>query len=345
VPGNVEKKLLAKLHSAAKTCKETPGQARLNCSSAEKNALVSSFNRGQHSRIKALPTFTHALTSSDPKLQALAAAVLYAAFRVHLGPDVKAGSVSPDEALALLKATLALPSTAAMQAMPATTHAMMLSGQSTALSQALTEDKSLQMRTMAYRFLMVYGRLSAFSWVQELAKAKQAGIVLAALESPKNMRQWTEEEQRAICPWAEPFLDDPRLPVAGNATAILANCTGASLDLLLGGVEKSVKGKDYSFVQATALREMCRKGTAAGAPRATEAQCRRARQLQEAAVKNSKLSGRVRALTLSALGSRWPDQQTLALAKRLTADAAPELKQAAKRVESRVASQLEKNSK
>jgi len=65
VPANVDLKLLEKLKEIAKTCEASAGRDRINCSSAEKNSLVSSFNRGERSRVKALPTFTHILSSSD----------------------------------------------------------------------------------------------------------------------------------------------------------------------------------------------------------------------------------------------------------------------------------------
>jgi len=170
VPANVDVKLLETLKEVAKSCEESASHGRIDCNSAAKNALVSSFNRGQRSRVKALPTFTHVLASSDKKLQGLGAAVLYAAFRVTLGPEAKPGSVSPEDARALLGAVSALPETTSMSAMPALTHAMMLSGQGPLLFKGLTADKPLQVRTMAYRFVMVYGRMTMFDQIKELAK-------------------------------------------------------------------------------------------------------------------------------------------------------------------------------
>lgn len=336
IPANVDGELLAALTEAAKGCNETPGQSRLDCSSAEKNALVASFNRGERSRVKALPTFTYVLSATDPRLRGLGAAVLYGAFRVNLGTDAKPGSVAAKDASALMKAALGLPDAIAMQAAPAVTHAMMLSGQAPALFAALKPETSLQVRSMAFRFLMVYGRLAAFDKVKQLAKDPEAAIALAALESPKNMQDWTAEEQQAICPWAESFLDDPRSPVVGNAIALLSNCGGAQLDLLLNRVDRSIGEKQYSFVHASALREMCRESRTRGGRGASEAQCTRARALEEKAVQNTQLPARVRALTLNGLGSRWPDAKTAKLVKKLKLDAAPEVKQAAEKLETRL---------
>lgn len=332
---NVDAKLLELLQAASKSCEETAANVRPNCNSPEKNALVSSFNRGERSRVKALPTFAHTLASGDPNLQGLAAGVLYAAFRTNLGPEGKPGSVAPDDARALMKAALALPDALAMPAMPAVTHAMMLTRQGPALLEALTPEKAVQVRSMAYRFLMVYGRLAVFDQIKALAKDPESAIVLAALESPRNMQSWSAEEQAVICPWAESFIDDPRSPVAGNAMALLSNCSGPQLDRLIERIEKSVTDKHYSFVHATALREMCREGRLTGSG-ASDEQCQRARALAEKVVKNTQMPGRVRALTLNGLGSRWPDKQMQKLVKQLKLDAAPEVKQAAERLERRI---------
>lgn len=342
VPANVDVKLLETLKEVAKSCEESASHARIECNGAAKTALVSSFNRDQRSRVKALPTFTHVLASSDKKLQALGAAVLYAAFRVTLGPEAKPGSVSPDDARALLGAVSALPETISMSATPALTHAMMLSGQGPLLFKGLTADKPLQVRTMAYRFVMVYGRMTMFDQIKELAKDKEQGIVLAALESPRNMQNWSAEEQDAVCPWAMSFLDDQRPPVASNATALLSSCGGTHLDELLKRVEQAVVDKRYSFVHATSLREMCRGTTARSGRGASEDQCKRARVIQEKAVQSTQLPARVRALTLNGLGSRWPDKQTLQIVKKLKLDAAPEVKQSAERLEKRIEDQLKR---
>ena len=343
VPANVDGKLLELLTAAAKSCEATAAeQVRPNCNSPEKNALVSSFNRAERSRVKALPTFAYTLASSDANLQGLTASVMYAALRVNLGTDAKPGSVKPEDARSLMKAALALPEALSMSCMPAVTHAMMLSGQGPALFEALTNDKALQVRSMAYRFVMVYGRLTVLDQVKTLAKDPEAGIVLAALESPRNMQKWTEADQAALCPWAETFLDDSRSAVAGNAMAVMSSCGGAHLDKLLDRIEKSLADKQYSFVHATALREMCRESKLVGPEGATEAQCKRARAIEEKVVKNTQVPGRVRALTLNGMGSRWPDKQTQQLVKQLKTDAAPEVKAAAERLEPRIEDQMKR---
>ena len=341
VPANVDLKLVELLEAASKSCEETPVQGRPNCNSPEKNALVAAFNRGERDRVKALPTFAHVFSSSNEQLQGLAAGILYAAFRVNLGQEAKPGSLSPQDARALMDAVMPLPEAIAMPAMPAVTHAMMLTKQGPKLFEALNKDKALQVRSMAYRFLMVYGRLAAFDQVKALAKDPESAIVLAALESPRNMQHWSSEEQGTLCPWAETFLGDARPPVAGAALALLSSCTGPQLDRLLELTEKAVADKRYSFVHATALREMCREDRLWTGRGASEEQCKRARVVGEKVVQST-LPPRVRALALNGLGSRWPDKQTLKLVKQLKRDAAPEVKLAAERLETRIEAQLER---
>lgn len=329
VNANLDSSLLTELREAAVDCQEVEKQQRINCSGAKKNTLVLAFNRGDRKRIESLPTFAAALADKDKKVQAVASAVLYGAFRLGLGKEATVGSVKAEEAKALLTAALNLPASSAMQAIPAATHAAMLSGQKDVLFSKLGKDTPLQVRTMAYRYLMVYGRLSVFEDVKASGQDPSAAVVLAAIESPRNMKDWTSEEQDAICPWAAGFLDDKRAPVAGNATAVLSHCTGAHLDALLDRIDQILKAGTFSFIHSTALRDMCRKSTPASGGSGSDAQCERVRKLQESVVNSDKLQARVRAMTLTSLAHRWPDKQTMTLAKKYEKSKEVELQKAA----------------
>lgn len=317
LPADVDEDLLSALKEAAKTCTVATARQRITCNGGDKNALVLSFNKGERDRKKALPTFVHALQSKDEKLQALAAVVLYASFRTGLGPEAKKGTVKPATASALLDAALALPDSMAMQVIPAATHASTLAGKTDELTKALTQDVSIQVRTMAYRYLMVYGRLKAFETIRQLGSDPGAAVVLAAIESPRNMRDWTVEEQEAICPWAAGFLEDSRAPVAGNAMAVVSNCTGKELDQLLDRMDKTLKDKQFSFIHATALRDVCGSARERRESGATDEQCERVRRVQEKVVKDDDIQGRVRAMCLSSLAYTWPDEKSLKIARSL----------------------------
>ncbi len=317
LPENVDKALLEELRSASAGCERSQARQRTTCSGGEKNALVLSFNKGERERLSALPTLVFALDSKDEKLQALAAAVLYASYRTSLGPGAGQEKVDPEMAKSLLERTMSLPEPLAVQVIPAATHVATLAGQTKELATALKEDVSVQLRTMAYRYLMVYGRLEAFQTIRELGANAGTAVVLAAIESPRNMRDWTTAEQESICPWAVQFLEDSRSPVAGNAMAVVSNCTGKELDRLLERIERTLKDKQFSFIHSTALRDVCGPASKRRERAATEAQCSTVRRLQEKAARSSDVKGRVRAMVLSSLASAWPDAKTLALARSL----------------------------
>lgn len=345
LPPNVDPSLLEALKTAALGCKVAEGQARIDCQGGDKNALVLSFNREQRKRVSSLPTFAYALTLPDENIKALAAAILYASFRTDLGADAKQGAVTSQVAQDLLQATLSLPDSAAMQAIPAATHAVMLSNQNQLLYDALEKDVPIQVKTMSYRYMMVYGRLPTFEKIREFGKDPGAAIVLSAIESPRNMPDWTKEEQEAICPWARTLLDDARPPVAGNAAAVLSNCAGEDLDMLLDRIAKVLKEKQFTFLHATALRDICGEAKKSRPEGASDAQCGRVRKLQADAARSKDLEGRVRAMTLSTLAHTWPDQQSLDIAKKLAADANAEVARAAQQIVTRLSSQLEATKK
>lgn len=345
LPPGVDASLFEELQSAAKGCKEIEGQARYNCNGGEKNAIVLAFNRGDRKRIDALPTFGHALSSEDPKLKTLAASVLYAAFRTSLGPEAKEGALSKETAHELFTVALQLPDALGAHTIPAATHAMMLTGQHDRFFQELEQSASIQVKTMAYRNVMVYGRLKAFEKVQALSRDPGTAIVLAAVESPRNMQNWSEEERALICPWAEPFLKDARPAVAGNAASVLSHCTGKHLDALLNHVDKLLKEHQFSFVHASALRSLCKTRDKGASEVASKAQCDRVRKLEETACLDEKLQPRVRAMTLSALAYVWPDKKTFELAKKLSTTPTAEVAASAAQIVTRLTPQLETSKK
>ncbi len=104
---------------------------------------------------------------------------------------------------------------------------------------------------------MTHGRLKVFGKVRELAKEPNLSVVLAALESPRNMFAWTAEEQAAICPWAAGMLDDARPPVAAKAAAVLGSCSGEYVDQLLASGEKALADGRSTATELTSYRDLC----------------------------------------------------------------------------------------
>lgn len=330
LPPGVDRALLSELEAAAAECEAK--EARVTCAGGKKSALVLAFNRGTRDRAGAIATFAYALGKKEPRLTALCSSVLYAAFRTGFGRDVSKLRVAEEDARSLLDSALSLEPTTAMQAIPAAVHAMNLSGQYAELDKRLTSQIPVQVVTMAHRYLMVYGRLQAFARVQEASRAPGTALVLSAIESPRNMTDWSDEERAAICPWAETFLEDERPAVVGNSLAVLSHCRGETLDVLLTRIEKTLRDKQFSFIHSTALRDACGPDAEQTATPAAPAQCGKVRELQERAARSKDIEPRVRAMTLANCAYDHPDKKSLALAKGLADDPAPEVSRAAEQV-------------
>jgi hypothetical protein len=334
-PG-VDAALLGELTNLTKTCKIDEKAGSVDCPQNEQRKLTSDFVSNQRSRPKAVATFAAALGDPNVQLRAMAANVLHGAFRSPWGPDAKAGSVSADDAKALLDAALALPKAEARQAMPAAVHASMLAGTAPALYEALDKSKESDLAPIAYRYLMTHGRLDAFPKVQELVKNTNTGIALAALESPRNMLNWTTAEQAAICPWAEPFLGDQRPAIAAKAGTVLSGCSGEFIDKLLDNGEAAVKAKTFTGSQLTAFRDLCAPRANKQQEGASEQQCARTRKLLEGVVENKALDEATRVTALSALSYQWPDDKALKLAQKLAKGPDKNLAEQAKRTAERL---------
>ncbi|HEY8943119.1 MAG TPA: hypothetical protein VIM73_02605 [Polyangiaceae bacterium] len=314
--GNAEPGLLGELVALANTCKVTVESGTVNCPKGEHRKLINRFASNQQDRVKAVGTFASGLTHEDPKVRVVSANVLYGAFRGAWG-EAKAGSVTPADADALIAATFQLPKPQARQAIPAAVHAAELSGRSAALEAALAKAPEAEYKTLATRYLMTHGRMSAFPKVQELAKSQNPAEVLAALESPRNMPAWTPEEQNAICPWASEFLGDNRPSVASRAASLLGNCGGEFVDKLLEKGEAALKEGKFANADVAGYRELCGPRRRSSGGGASEEQCSRARKLLEKVVEAKALEVQTRNTALTTLAYQWPDDETLKLAKKL----------------------------
>jgi hypothetical protein len=343
LPKTVDPALLSELKRAAEECKQGPN--RIVCPGKSKNAITSEFNRGKRSKTTALPTFSYALSLGDEKLSTLAAAVLYGAYRLGLGTNQQPEpSTRPSKQTAreLLGGVLSLAPQASMQAIPAAVHAMWLTNQGDSLREALQTDLPIQVRTMALRYLMVYGRLNVFPEIERAAIEPRTAIVLAAVESPRNMRQWSEEERAKICPWLRGFLDDERDAVVGSALAGLSQCDTEDIDALLDQASQAASGGQFSFVHSTALRNLCGRTGQSRGSLANSEQCKEVRKLQEQVARNNELQARVRAMNLSNLAYDFPDEESLSLARELAKSESPEVKAAAEQSVKRIEQQLPK---
>lgn len=316
--GHTDLSLLKDLKDLTKVCQVDVNEGNVNCAQGEQRKLTSEFVANQRSRSTAVATFAEALTRGDPPTKAVAAHVLYAAFRSPWGPDVKPGSVDGEDANALLTAAVDAPKNLARQAIPAAVHAAMLANRADALYAALDKTANSDVRTNGVRYLMTHGRLAAFAKIQELAKDSNLAVVLAALDSPRNMYAWTSAEQATICPWAASMLADQRPAVAAKAASLLGSCSGTHVDLLLENGETALAAGKFNATQLTAYRDLCPPERRDQPNGPTQEQCARCRKLLARAIEAKNVDEQTRSSALIALGYQWPDDTTLKLAKRLT---------------------------
>ncbi len=318
--------LVAQLETIAKECTVEPKAGSVNCPKGQQQKLLGEFVSNKRSRVDSLDTLIAALNSSDPKIQAVAASVLHGAFRGNMGRDVQPGSVKVEQARRLVDTLPKLQKAQAREAAPAAVHAAVLAKDYAHLYEVLDKDQVLA--PAGYRYLMVHGRLETFDKVKELTNDKRGQIVLAAMDAPRNMPNWTDAERAAICPWALPLLSNENNLVASKAAGLLSQCTGEFVDALLTEGEKALADKKLSKQQISAFRDLCNpmRRRAGGA---TDEQCKRNRKLLEDAAKLDALDAGTRAMALSALAYQWPDPEALALAKTLAKSDKPEVAQAA----------------
>ncbi|HWA75154.1 MAG TPA: hypothetical protein VG937_22605 [Polyangiaceae bacterium] len=335
-PANADAELWKELSDLTQACKVDDQRGTVTCTQGEQRKLISAFSSGQRSKIKALPTFAAALSSQKPAMQTVGANLLYSALRSSFGADVKTGDVSEKDAGDLLTAALKLPKALARQALPAAVHASMLANQSEALYTALEKLEDPQLRAVAVRNFMVYGRLTAFKKVQELAKDDASHLAPAAVESPQNMLAWTAEEQAAICPWATGLLSDTRPLIAGKAASLLSSCSGEFIDKLLEAGERSLAANKFAVSEVAGYRDLCSANRRGRQSAATEQQCARSRKLLEKVTETKAVDQQARSMALNSLAYQWPDDRTVQLAKRLEKSPDAGLADAARRALQRI---------
>jgi hypothetical protein len=158
-----------------------------------------------------------------------------------------------------------------------------------------------------------------------LAQDPRSSVRLAAVEAPRNMRNWSPKDRSVICPWAESLLLDKRPMMATRAAALLSRCAGSSVDLLLAHGEQADKSGEFGRGMLPAYRDLCSGMRRRSGGGATKEQCARNRKLLEGLVANNKLDDQTRGLALSALAYQWPDGEALKLAKKHIQSKAPEL--------------------
>lgn len=343
LPANVDAELLKVLKDISTTCKVEPAEGGVTCTKGENRKLTSEFSSNTRKRPAAVATLAAALSDANPALQTVAANVLNTAFRAPWGSGAGAGSVRAADAKALLQAAVNAPKPLARQAIPGAVNAAFLAGIGDDVYAALDKADQAELAPLGYRYVMTYGRLSAFGKVQQLAKDPNPALAFAALEAPRNMYGWDEAERAAICPWALELLQDPRPNMGTRAAGLLGSCSGEFVDKLLERGEKAFKIGQFSSAELAPFRDLCSAASLRQPGAATTKQCEQNRKLLTAIVSSKKLESQTRSMALVSLAYQWPDDKTLKLAQSLRQDADKGLAERAsatiKRLEERKASQ------
>ena len=317
LPRAVDPVLHAELVGLVSRCRFELAANRVSCPGDEARALSAHYPTRRRPRVGAVQPFTAALSADDPRLQSAAAHVLYLGFRESWGPELKPGAVPALQARQFLDAVFRLPLPRARHALPAAVHAAMLGNQAEALFRALEQAGSDELRVIAYRHVLTHGRLAVLPKLRAAARHARTPGVLSALQATEHMPRWTPDEAAALCAWAAEYLPDRRPSIVSRTASVLRRCGGAHLDPLLDATEHSLKSGKLTSALLSGVRELCTSKGRSGPRPPSDAQCDRVRALLERVVQTETLGSYLRGTALLALSQAWPDERTVALARRL----------------------------
>jgi len=222
-PGpEVDRGLEQALDLVASRCSVEVETAVVQCSGVEMRELARLLVDDKQPRLDKLHTLAVSLSHSDARRRVVAANLARNVFGTSFGPEVRPGAVHAETAEALISGLRALPPAPAKRVAPVAAHAAMLAGRGEPLYAALQEQPN-EVKLEAYRALMTYGRLAAFSQIEPLAAGDQDQVT-AALASVAAMQKWTAAEQAEICPWLAALTRHDNRRVVDQAFGVLSSC-------------------------------------------------------------------------------------------------------------------------
>lgn len=333
----LNERLVEQVQAIASTCEIGVQEAVVRCAEGQLAQLTGEYLRDAQARGRVLPTLTHLLGSSDPKVRVSSSVFIYDAFRAGFGEATKVQIEAP-VAQGLIEATLKLPPNEGRLVAPLAVHTAVLAGITSSLYPSF--DVSPVLAASGYRFLLTHGRLDAFEKVRSLAEDSRSAVRLAALEAPRNMARWSPKDRAAICPWAVGFLNDERPLVASRAAVLLGRCSGEPVDQLLISVETQLQKQTLDASWIPALRELCSPTTRTKETVSSE-QNQKVRRTLEKIAESSKLDEKARLSALSTSGYCWPDQEMMRWLRRLGSSPSPAIAKSAQDVQARVSKRLD----
>ncbi|MEL6180228.1 MAG: hypothetical protein AAFS10_14805, partial [Myxococcota bacterium] len=211
------------------------------------------------------------------------------------------------------------------------THMGMINGLQKQLFPMIEALKNTQARNQAYANYMTFGRLTGFEELKRItSKSKDADVIQAALQAPRNMYKDTDKEKAAYCPWAEAYMGNTDLKIASKAGYVMVKCKGKYIDTLIDEGEKRVKAGEFKPPLSAVYREPCfqfMRGVTDKAAR--EKQCERLYGFLQGVADNASIDSKVRGLSLWNIYYQRRDQKTLDLMRKYENHKDPEVKKRA----------------
>ncbi len=331
----VDEELMAAMKAVASGCDVKVDAMRVTCKAGEEKKLYDMFGYRAPKRmpLTSVGTLAVALSSDDAKLRTVAAGVMGSKFATGWGKDAKLGSVDGGVAQMLLTAVSKLGKYQARRAITGVVYAATLAKKNDELVKVLDAQADKYVKNRGYKASMMYGRMSMFPKIQELAKSDDKDVVLAAVSAASNFYKYTADEKAKLCPWAQTMLgaDDETAKEAAifeQAGQVLTSCGGKWIDALLDFGENQLKtknkfGRRYYFVFRNLCFVMMR---GAQSEAATPAQCKRNFTFLEKVVNNKKVGSTHRGMALDAIAYQRRNADSLKIMKKYANHKDPEIK-------------------
>lgn len=194
---------------------------------------------------------------------------------------------------------------------------------------------------------MTYGRMELFELVKSHAEHENTNLQRAAFAAPRNMPDWSDEEDTTICTWAEGFISKEDKAWNAGPTWVLLRCKDREKYANMIIEEAKKRGKDGTFARPFifAFRELCSRGFFGSGTKTSDEQCARAKKLLLIATDDEKLPEFERAMALSSIAYQWRDEESLKLMKKYTKHKNAEIAKMAKQEVEMLEKWLKKDTK
>lgn len=334
--------VMAAIDAIIKNCKEVKYKRGNECPNKEQEAYDQLLYKKGPAAIDTIVS-VFADKSASPQQRQLAAHALNGPLQSAYGKIAKGtGEANPATFAALAKAVQEEdPSDSEKLAIATVTSAVHLGNLAKKYDEVRDFIKSFDpaknndtmwVRYHAIERAMTYGRMEMFELVKEHADHENANLQRASFSSPRNMYDWTDEEDAAICPWAEGYLSKDDKAWSAGPTWVLLKCKDREKYANLIIEEAKTRGKDKTFARPFifAFRELCSRGFFGSGTKTSDEQCARAKKLLLIATDDEKLPDFERAMALSSIAYQWRDEESLKLMQKYTKNKNPEIAKMAK---------------